>query len=294
MEIFTMKKTVKAFGKINLSLEITGILPNGYHSLKTVMQSISLYNRITVEKNSSCIITLSSDDKSLPTDRKNTAFRAAELFLEAAELKSAGLDIYIDKNVPYQAGMGSASADAAGVLAAANSLFDDILPQNKLLDIAAKVGADVPFCLIGGTALAEGIGEKLTALPALPDCGLLIYHPNKGISTPEAYRRFDALTDPTQPDCSACAKAMESDSIKAVAESCGNVFELCCDIDDVFDIKTDLINAGALTACMTGSGTAVFGIFETAAKAEAAKAMILRPEWRSWTAQPVNCGIEIE
>ena len=289
-----MKTTLKAYGKINLSLEITGLLPNGYHSLKTVMQSISLYNRITVEKNSSGTITLSSNDKALPTDSKNTAFRAAELFLQAADIKTAGLDIFMEKNVPYQAGMGSASADAAGVLAAANSLFDDILPQDELLGIAAKVGADVPFCLIGGTALAEGIGEKLTALPALTDCGMLIYHPNKGVSTPEAYRRFDALQDPVQPDCSACADAVKSGLLNAVCQSCGNVFELCCDIPEVFDIKTELLKAGALSACMTGSGTAVFGMFENLSTAEAAKLKINRPEWRSWLAHPVNCGIEFE
>ena len=289
-----MKTTVKAYGKINLSLEITGLLPNGYHSLKTVMQSISLYNRITVEKNSSGTITLSSDDKALPTDSKNTAFRAAELFLQAADIKTAGLDIFIEKNVPYQAGMGSASADAAGVLAAANSLFYDILPQDELLGIAAKVGADVPFCLIGGTALAEGIGEKLTDLPALTDCGMLIYHPNKGVSTPEAYRRFDALQDPVQPNCSACADAVKSGLLNAVCQSCGNVFELCCDIGDVFEIKNELLKAGALSACMTGSGTAVFGIFENLSTAEAAKLKINRPEWRSWLAHPVNCGIEFE
>ncbi len=289
-----MKKTVKAYGKLNLSLEITGILPDGYHSLKTVMQSISLYNRVTVSKTDNGI-TLFSNDRALPTDRKNTAYRAAELFLEAAKLKDiAGLEIYIEKNVPYQAGMGSASADAAGAFAAANALFNGILPHKALLELAAKVGADVPFCLAGGTALAEGIGEKLTALPPLPGCGLLIYHPNKGVSTPEAYRRFDELSSPVQPDAAACAKAVKSGSLKAVSESCGNVFELCCDITDVFDIKNELLKAGALTACMTGSGTAVFGIFESVSDAEAAKLSINRPEWRSWIATPKNCGIEIE
>ena len=289
-----MKRTVKAYGKINLSLEITGILPNGYHSIKTVMQGVSLYNRITVSKTDGGRITLSSDDKALPTDRKNTAYRAAELFLDASGLSNIGLDIHIEKNVPYQAGMGSASADAAGVLAAANSLFDNILPQSKLLELAAKVGADVPFCLIGGTALAEGIGEQLTALPSVSDCGLLIYHPNKGISTPEAYRRFDALCDPKQPDCDACVEALKAGSFKSAAESCGNVFELCCDIDEVFEIKSALLNSGAITACMTGSGTAVFGIFENIAHAKSAKDFINRPEWRSWIAHPVSCGIEFE
>lgn len=290
-----MKKTVRAYGKLNLSLEITGILPNGYHTVSTVMQSVSLYNRVTVEKNKSGLITLSSDDKALPTDGRNTAFKAAEGFLKAAPLKgTAGLDIFIEKRVPYRAGMGSASADAAGVLAAANALFGRPLSRQRLSELALSVGADVPFCLLGGAALATGTGERLTALPPLPECAFLIYHPGRGISTPEAYRRFDALADPVQPDSLACFDAVTLGLLSDIAQSCGNVFEQCCDIDEVFEIKSALQRAGALAACMTGSGTAVFGLFKSLPAAEAARLAIARPDWRCWTAIPVNYGIEFE
>lgn len=290
-----MKKTARAYGKINLALAITGRRQNGYHDLLTVMQSVSLYNTVEVSENKKGGISLSSDDSALPTDERNTAYRAGALFLELAGLSdSTGLDIYIKKRVPYQAGMGSASADAAGVLAAANSLFGDALPHDALLEAAGRIGADVPFCLEGGCCLAEGIGDRLTKLSPCPDCTLLILHPKKGISTPEAYRRFDELVSPVQPDVEACVSALEKGSLKAVAESCGNMFELCCDIADVFEIKRRLIEQGALAACMTGSGTAVFGIFAEQAKAEAAQKALCRFGWDSWLAEPVSSGVIIE
>jgi len=290
-----MKKTVKAYGKLNLSLDITGKLPNGYHTICSVMQSVSLYNSITVSINKSGIITLSSDDKALPTDSSNTAWRAASRFLERAEIdKQTGLDIFIQKRVPYQAGMGSASADAAGVLRAANSLFDNVLSEEELLELALKVGADVPFCLIGGTMLAEGIGEKLTSIAPLSDCAFLILHHNKGMSTVEAYKKFDMLTEQPQLHGKESLKAVESGDLKAIAAHCSNMFEYCCDIPDVFEIKTALKSAGALAACMTGSGTAVFGLFENEKAAQTAKSAVDRPEWRSWIAAPVKCGTEIE
>lgn len=287
-----MKKTAKAFAKINLSLSITGRRENGYHDLMTVMQSVSLYNTITVERAEKGI-TLTSDDKNLPTDEKNTAYRAAMLFIDALN-ENAGLRIHIQKRIPYQAGMGSASADAAGVLAAANELFGCPLSEKGLLAIAAKVGADVPFCLKGGSCLAQGIGDVLTPVAPCPDCALLILHPDKGMSTPEAYRVFDSLIDPVQPDVKACLKALESGSIEQVAKSCGNVFELCCNIEEVFEIKRALIAQNALAACMTGSGTAVFGIFEDMKAAEQAQAALADKGWKSWLAYPCEKGVIVE
>ena len=290
-----MRKTVKAYGKLNLALDITGKLANGYHTICTVMQSVSLGNTITVEANKSGKITLSSDDKALPTDSGNTAYRAAALFLERADIdKSVGLDIFIAKRVPYQAGMGSASADAAGVLRAANLIFDAPLSEDELSELALKVGADVPFCLVGGTALAEGIGEKLAVLAPFVDCAFLILHPNKGMSTVEAYKKFDSVTEPLPLHGKVCADAVNSGDLKQIAAHCENMFERCCDIEDVFEIKASLKNSGALAACMTGSGTAVFGIFENIAAAERAQQEISSPKWHSWTAVPVNCGTEIE
>lgn len=290
-----MKKTAKAFGKINLSLAITGRRQNGYHDLLTVMQSVSLYNTITVESTESGLITLTSDDKNLPADEKNTAYRAARLFLDNAALPpKTGLDIHIRKRIPYQAGMGSASADAAGALAAANELFGRPLSEERLLSLAAKVGADVPFCLKGGCCLAEGIGDRLTAIDLCPDCALLIVHPNIGMSTPEAYRIFDSLTSPEQPEVTDTVAALKSGSIEAVAESCKNVFELCCKVDEVFDIKRALYEQNALAACMTGSGTAVFGIFREIKAAERAQKALSDRNWRSWTAFPEKNGVTVE
>jgi 4-diphosphocytidyl-2-C-methyl-D-erythritol kinase len=290
-----MKATVKAYGKLNLSLDITGKLANGYHTICSVMQSVSIYNTVTVVLNESGVITLSSDDKALPTDSSNTAWRAAAKFLEHISAnENIGLDIFIQKRVPYQAGMGSASADAAGVLRAMNNLFGDVLTEQQLLELGLKVGADVPFCLTGGTMLAEGIGEKLTPVESLADCAFLILHPNKGMSTVEAYKKLDTLTEQPELHGAESLKAVESGKLNAIAAHCKNMFEYCCDIEDVFEIKSALKSAGALAACMTGSGTAVFGLFENEKAACTAKAVVDRPEWRSWVAVPVNCGTKIE
>ena len=290
-----MKKTVKAYGKLNLSLDITGKLANGYHTICSVMQSISLFNSVTVTANKSGCITLSSNDKTLPTDIENTAYRAATLFLERVTSNEyTGFDIFIEKRVPYQAGMGSASADAAAVLCAANNIFNNPLSEQEISDLALKVGADVPFCLAGGTMLAEGIGEKLTPIAPLVDCAFLIVHPNKGMSTVEAYRKFDKVAEPLPLHGKGCADAIKSGDLKQIAAHCENMFEYCCDIEDVFKIKETLKNAGAFAACMTGSGTAVFGVFEDVKSAEQAQLKIVEPKWRSWIATPVNCGIKIE
>lgn len=287
--------SAKAFAKINLALEITGKREDGYHTLSTVMQSISLFNTVEVSENSSGQIKLCCNDLSLPTDERNTAYRAAKEFLAVAgEKASCGLDIYIQKRIPYQAGMGSASADAAGVLAAANRLFGNCLSETKLLEIAALIGADVPFCLKGGTAYASGTGEILTALPRLPQCAFLVAHPNRGMSTPQAYKSFDALASPEQPNGKKCAEAIKSGSLQNIAAACGNVFELCCDIEEVFEIKRLLVENGALTACMTGSGTAVFGIFSDETAAESAKVALENARWKSLLAYPVNCGVKTE
>ena len=287
-------KTAKAFAKVNLTLDITGRRADGYHTLRSVMQSISLCNRVQVTKNNSGAVSLMCDDPALPLDEKNTAYRAAQAFLAAINQNKTGLLVTVQKRIPYQAGLGSASADAAGVLAACNALFDFPLSQAALLDLGAQVGADVPFCLMGGTKLAEGIGEILTPLPPCPDCTLLVLHPGEGVSTPEAYRRFDALTSPVSSDCRPMLAALAQEDVWGVATSCGNVFEQCCPVQAVAQMKNALTDAGALGAAMSGSGTAVFGIFEDDAAAGAAQQALLHYGWKSWLAHPVSTGVVIE
>ena len=231
----------------------------------------------------------------MPLDARNTAYRAAQAFLCSAGLpRRSGIFIKLQKRVPYQAGLGSASADAAGVLAACNALFGPPLAARRLLEMAAKIGADGPFCLTGGTQLAEGIGELRTPLPACPDCALLVLHPGEGVSTPEAYRRFDALQNPTQPDAAPMVAALHSGGLRRVADACGNVFEQCCPVAAVAQMKAALADAGALGSAMSGSGTAVFGIFADATAAERAREALLPFGWKSWLAKPVACGVTVQ
>ena len=291
----TESVTAKAFGKINMTLAITGRREDGYHTLCSVMQSISLCNVVKVFKTEGGGVTLICDDPALPTDERNTAYRAAQAFLCYAGLpRRSGIFVKLQKQVPYQAGLGSASADAAGVLAACNVLFEHPLSPQRLLEIAAKIGADVPFCLTGGTKLAEGIGDVFTPLPSCPDCTLLILHPNEGVSTPEAYSRFDALTNPVQPQAAPIISALQSADLHQVAAACGNVFEQCCPVAAVAEMKAALLKAGALGSAMSGSGTAVFGIFADALSAEKAREALLPFGWKSWLANPVNYGVLIE
>lgn len=287
--------TAKAFGKINMTLEITGRRGDGYHTLRSVMQSISLCNEIKTFRTEGGGVTLNCDDPALPVDARNTAYRAAQAFLCTAGLpRRSGIFIKLQKRVPYQAGLGSASADAAGVLAACNTLFGQPLRPQELLGMAAKIGADVPFCLTGGTRLAEGIGDVLTPLPQCPDCALLILHPGEGVSTPEAYRRFDTLQNPAQPDAAPMLAALQSGELRRVAAACGNVFEQCCPVTAVADIKAALRDARALGSAMSGSGTAVFGIFAELSDAQRAQAALRPSGWQSWLAKPVDCGVVLE
>lgn len=291
----TASKTAKAFGKINMTLAVTGRRNDGYHTLCSVMQSISLCNVVKAFRTEGGGVTLYCDDPALPTDERNTAYRAAQAFFCTAGLpRRSGIFIKLQKQVPYQAGLGSASADAAGVLATCNALFGQPLSQRRLLALAAKIGADVPFCLAGGTKLAEGIGDVFTPLPNCPGCTLLILHPGEGVSTPEAYRRFDALQNPVQPHAAPMIAALHTGDLHSIAAACGNVFEQCCPVAAVAEMKAALLKSGALGSAMSGSGTAVFGIFADVLSAEKAREALLPSGWKSWLASPVDCGVIVE
>lgn len=282
--------SVKAFGKVNFTLAVTGKREDGYHTISSLMQSISLYNRVDV-KTGEGKITLSCNDKLLPTDEKNTAYKAAKVFFEMSGTAD-GADILVQKNIPYQAGLGSASADAAGVLFALNRLYGNPLCGDRLCAAALKVGADVPFCLTGGTKLAEGIGEKLTGLQKCPEMFLAIAFPSEGMSTLEAYKKLDALNVSVQPE-SARAIAALGKTVKEFAECCGNVFELCCPVSKVFYIKRRLSELSAVNALMSGSGTAVYGIFESESLALQAAKALTAEGIHCLTATPCGCGVEI-
>lgn len=254
---------LNAYAKINLTLDITGKRADGYHLLKTVMQTVSLCDEVTVEKADK--ITLSCSNSTVPTDEKNTAIKAAKAFFEFTGI-SGGAKIHIEKNIPSEAGMGGASADAATVLKALNELYNANLSNEDLLKIGLSVGADVPFCLVGATALCKGVGEEISPLENMPTCYIVIAQPDSGISTKAAY---DAYDNGDYDDTGYTDKLLENfDSLNGIASTLGNIFEELANNPDIDIIKMQMKSAGALGACMTGSGSVVFGIFDDKNKAE--------------------------
>ncbi|MCD7823071.1 MAG: 4-(cytidine 5'-diphospho)-2-C-methyl-D-erythritol kinase [Oscillospiraceae bacterium] len=261
----------KAFAKINLTLDVTGILKNGYHSIASVMQTVSLYDEISVEKNSFGDIWVYSDGgdfaDSMPLDEDNTCEKAAVQFLRYIKA-TEGVDIHVKKNIPSQAGLGGGSSDAATVLRLLNRLYDAKLSYDELRKLAAKVGADVPFLVTGGCALCEGMGEIITPIDNGLGGYVLLVKPDFGISTPEAYRLFDEKKLPYGSSSEAVLKSgrfhglLSNDLEKAVA------------ISEIDEIKDKLLRLGASDSLMTGSGSCVYGLFEDRAAVEDALASL--------------------
>ncbi len=252
---------VRTPAKINLTLDIVGKRSDGYHFMKTVMQSVSICDIVSVELKDEDGIEISCDDENVPLDERNIVHKAASAFFEYTKLKPCGLGISIEKNIPMQAGLAGGSANAAGVIVALNELFETELSLHQLCEIGVKVGADVPFCITGGTALAEGIGEIMTPLPALPECSIVIAKGKEGISTAQAFKKYDSLIIKEHPDCDEMVVALAVGNIKRVGELCMNVLEAAADIPDIAMIKKTMLDCGALCSVMTGSGSAVYGIF---------------------------------
>lgn len=262
---------VRAYAKINLTLDVTGERPNGYHEVRMIMQNINLYDRLTIKQIVKNDIILSTGTAPIPSGEDNLICKACKAFFEATGL-SSGLFIEIDKRIPVAAGMAGGSADAAATLQGLNELFETGLTSEELCKIGAKLGADIPFCIIGGTVLAEGIGEILTPLNPAPDCHLLIVKPAQGISTKLVYDELAPSSELKHPDTDAMIAAINAGSIKDVASNLRNVLESVTipHVPVIDDIKNEMVELGALGSLMSGSGTTVFGIFDSKAKAEAA------------------------
>ena len=258
-----MKITIKAAAKVNLLLDLTAVLENGYHSIYTVMQSVGLYDTVTVEKTDSEKITLTCNDNTMPLDNKNTAWKAAEYFFEYIGATAKGINIHIEKNIPSQAGMAGGSADAAAVIVALNKLFSANLTEDELLAIGEKVGADVPFCILGGTRLCLNKGEIMAKLPDLTDCHIVIVKPDQGVSTKEAYNNYDSAQWIRHPDNEGFLYAATIKDFDIMCKKAANVFEQVVEVTDRVKIKAIMRNHNARLAMMTGSGAAVFGLFES-------------------------------
>lgn len=266
--------TVPAYAKLNLTLDVLGKRPDGYHDLRMVMQAITLADELTVTAEPGRGITVRTDLDFLPCDGRNLAAAAAQRFLDHTG-QSLAVDIDLRKRIPVCAGMGGGSSDAAAVLGALNELTAAGLSPGELAGLGESVGSDVPYCVLGGTALAEGRGEKLTPLPPLPACALVVCKPPFPISTPELFRAISGKKLRRRPDTAGLLDALSHRDLRGVARRMYNVFE---DVlpprqgRTVAELKTRLIAGGALGACMSGTGPTVFGLFDDPAAAERAAA----------------------
>ena len=285
------KVTVIAPAKVNLSLDVTGIDERGYHLLDMIMQTVSLFERVTVTKKEA-EITLSSNARYIPTDSKNVAVKAAMLFFEHTGIQG-GCHIHIKKTVPIKAGMAGGSADAAGVLVALDKLYETHLSKEQLCEIGAKAGSDVPFMIVGGTKRVQGVGDIIMPCADMPRCHLVICMPEKGVSTPAAFANYDKLGEKTLVETDKLVEAMENDDIYSVAKYMANDLEKAAASEDTQPIKEALIAQGAIGSVMTGSGAAVFGVFDDEEKAVAA-CDYFRSKVRSvFVAKPVDFGATI-
>ncbi|MCI9328402.1 MAG: 4-(cytidine 5'-diphospho)-2-C-methyl-D-erythritol kinase [Ruminococcus sp.] len=268
---------LKALAKINLGLDVLGRRENGYHDVRMVMQSVYLYDNVRLEAREEPGIELSSNLYYLPDDSGNIAYKAAQMMIEEFHLEG-GVRITLDKHIPVAAGMAGGSSNAAAVLFGMNRLFGLELTRQELMERGVQLGADVPYCILRGTVLAEGIGEKLTVLPSIPKCAVLIAKPPVSVSTRVVYEALDSKEIVKHPDIDGLIRALEEGSLKHAAACMGNVLEdvTIPKYPVIREIKQEMMEAGALNAMMSGSGPTVFGLFENKIKARNAQERIRR------------------
>ena len=279
--------TVLAPAKLNLALDVVGLLPNGYHDLDMVMQTITLYERLTLRRAEE--VRLHLPGSWVPVNEKNTAVKAARAFFRYTGL-AGGVEMEIEKHIPVRAGMAGGSADAAGVLVGLNALYEARLSTSELCALGAGIGADVPFALMGGTCRVQGVGDFLKALPPCPPCWFVVAMPSVGVSTPEAFARYDQMGSPVHPDLAAQEAAIRAGDLAAVCAASGNALEHCSGAKETPHIRAILDEQGALASLMTGSGAAVFGVCDSEAKAQAARAALRQQYKQVYLAQPDRGG----
>lgn len=284
-----LKETRYAPAKVNLALDILRKRPDGYHDMKMVMQTVSLSDVVTVEEQTEGF-KLQMEGFMPPEGKKTLEQRAAEAFFAELGQPVPGLIVSIDKRTPAYAGMGGGSADVAALLRILRDAYCPEMPGEVLEQIGFRVGSDMPFCIRGGTALAEGRGEVLTDLPALPDCWLVICKPDFDIPTPVLFGKVRPEAFVKRPDIDGMMAALEAEDLKGIAERLCNVFEevLPEDCTEVFTIKQKLLELGALGAAMSGSGPTVFGIFAEELAARKAVEQLSKSYRQTYLAKPVK------
>lgn len=271
------KIELRALGKINLGLDVLGRRDNGYHDVRMVMQTVYLYDQIRITKISEPQIRLKTNLYYLPVNENNLAYKAARLLMDEFGIRE-GVQIHLEKHIPVAAGMAGGSSNAAAVLYGMNRLFGLGLSEQDLMERGVTLGADVPYCIMRGTVLAEGIGEKLTPLPAMPKCHLVIAKPPINVSTKMVYEKLDSHTITEHPDIDGIIDGLKQENLKQVADRMGNVLEkVTAEAYPVIgQLKQMMLEHGALNAMMSGSGPTVFGIYEDKGTAKKAAARIKR------------------
>ena len=278
-----------AFAKLNLTLDVLGKREDGYHDLQSVMQTISIRDDIEIDVGTGKPWKLLCSAEGIPTDEKNLAWKAAKVYCDAMKKDPDGLEIRITKRIPSGAGMGGGSADAAAVLRALNRHYGEPLSIFALAELGAQVGSDVPFCVLCGTAMVEGRGERLRKLPDMPECIFVVCKPEFSVSTPELYKKIDEVSIAKRPDNKAMESALLAGDLGKVAENVYNVFDPVVTEDhlELNYIKSVCYNYGALNMQMTGSGSAVFAIMANFEHAAVVCSMLKENYPQIYIARPV-------
>ena len=259
---------IKAYGKVNISLDVVGKREDGYHLLSMIMQNIDLYDEIEVEKQE-CGIILECNKSYVPVDNRNLAYKAAEIFKERYDIVD-GVKINIEKNIPVSAGLAGGSTDAAAVLKVMNKLFNVNATEEELMELGLKLGADIPYCIHGGTALCEGIGEIITPIKPFRDKIVVLVKPAFGVSTKEVYKNFNLEKVKQHPKTAEIINAIENDDLNFVASNMKNLLENVTlrKHKILIKIKEEMNACGAINSMMSGSGTTVFAFFDDMLKAQ--------------------------
>lgn len=266
---------LRALAKINLGLDIIRKREDGYHEVRMIMQTIQMYDVLEIHRRKTPGISLTTNLPYIPTDERNLVYKAAKILMDEFQVQE-GLSIHLDKSIPVAAGMAGGSSDAAAAFVGVNRLFHLELTEKELMERAVKVGADVPYCVMRGTALAEGIGEKLTWIPQVPRCYVLIGKPGVNVSTKMAYESLKLQEIQKHPDIDKMIEAIKAKDLKGMTEQMGNVFEpgIIGRYPVIQKIKDLMEEQGALKAMMSGSGPTVFGIFDDRRKLNKAAAVL--------------------
>lgn len=280
---------IEAPAKINLYLDILKKRTDGYHEVEMIMQTVSLFDVVTIRKTDDCDISLTCTCKIADRPQDNAAYIAAEKFFAHTKIENPGVNISLQKKIPQGAGLAGGSADAAAVLIGLDRLFCTGLPKNELAKIGEQIGADVPFCIYGGTMLATGTGTILKPLPAIPKCWIIIVKPIFSVSTKGAYEASDRCAAMPRPQtASGLISAIKAEDLHGISKNLYNRFESVLNLEEVSEIKGMLNKNGALNSCMTGTGSAVYGIFDDAEKAQICKKVLSAAYDQVFLVTPIN------